>query len=107
MHFTADEFHTMVQELLYTSPSRFDMLCEMAQRTLTPMVAGWCRRDTTLCGRGLEEDVMQGILLHLMKKTVHGFLLNDRAEGLEELENTYRSAEPIRAAAPMPIPEVD
>lgn len=81
MHFTADEFHTMVQELLYTSPSRFDMLCEMAQRTLTPMVAGWCRRDTTLCGRGLEEDVMQGILLHLMKKTVHGFLLNDRAEG--------------------------
>lgn len=81
MHFTADEFHTMVQEVLYTAPSRFDMLCEMAQRTLQPMVAAWCRKDSTLRGRGFEADVMQGILLHLMKKVVHGFLLNDRTEG--------------------------
>lgn len=33
-------------------------------------------------------------------------MLNDRAEGLEELEQAYRSAEPARAAAPVPIPEV-
>ena len=81
MHFTVDEFHTMVQEVLYTSPSRFDMLCEMAQRTLQPMVISWCRKDSTLRGRDYESDVMQGILLHLMKKVVHGFLLNDRIEG--------------------------
>ena len=34
-------------------------------------------------------------------------MLNDRAEGLEELENAYHSADPARAAVPMPIPEVE
>ena len=80
MRFTVDEFHTMVEELLYTNPSRFDMLCTIATRALEPMVRSWCRKDSTLRGRGYEADVMQGILLHLMKKVVHGFLLNDRTE---------------------------
>ena len=81
MHFSVEEFHIMVQELLYTEPSRSDMLCEIVQRTLEPMVAAWCEKDPILRGRGLEGDIMQGIQLRLMKKTIPNFLLNDRVEG--------------------------
>ena len=81
MHFTVDEFHTMVQELLYTKPSRFNTLCEIATRTLEPLIRSWCRRDSVLCGRGFEKDILQIALLRLMKKTVPNFLLNDRVEG--------------------------
>ena len=80
MRFSQEEFHRMVQEVLYTTPSRFDALCRIATQTLEPLVRGWCRRDSTLRGRGFEEDLMQGILLHLMKTVVHGFLCNDRTE---------------------------
>lgn len=81
MRFSQEEFNQMVQEVLYTQPSRFDTLCNMAQRLLEPMVAGWCRKDPVLRGRGMEGDVMNDILLHLMKTVVHGFLMRDDVEG--------------------------
>lgn len=79
MRFSQEDFQLMVQEVLHTTPSRFDTLCRIATQTLEPMVVSWCRKDPALRGRGFEQDVMQGILLHLMKTVVHGFLLNDRA----------------------------
>ena len=81
MHFTVEEFHTMVQELLYTEPSRFDTLCEIATRTLMPMIRSWCRRDKVVRGRGFEEDIMQNVLVKLVQNVVINFLQNDRAEG--------------------------
>ena len=81
MRFSQEEFDRMVQEVLYTTPSRYDTLCDMAQRLLTPMVAGWCRKDSCLRGRGLEEDILNDVLLHLMKTVVHGFLLREGIEG--------------------------
>ena len=81
MRFTREEFDTMVQEVLYTEPSCCDMLCDMAQRLLQPMVDTWCRKDPVLRGRQLEGDVMNDILLHLMRTVVHGFLLRDDVEG--------------------------
>lgn len=75
------EFDRMVQEVLYTTPGRYDTLCEVAQRQLEPMVIGWCRKDPVLRGRGLEGDVLNDILLHLMKTVVHGFLLREGVEG--------------------------
>lgn len=81
MQFTREEFNTMVQEVLYTVPSRFDTLCQMAEITLRPLVTSWCKNEDVLKNRGLEEDLMQSIKLHLMKIVVHGFLRNDRSEG--------------------------
>lgn len=81
MRFTQEEFDTMVQEVLYTEPSCSDMLCDMAQRLLQPMVDAWCRKDPVLRGRQFEGDVMNDILLHLMRTVVHGFLLRDDVAG--------------------------
>ena len=81
MRFSQEEFDRMTQEVLYTKPSCYDTLCEMAQRLLEPMVAGWCRKDPVLRGRGFEGDVLNDILLHLMKTVVHGFLLRDDIQG--------------------------
>ena len=81
MRFTQAEFDTMVQEVLYTDPSCCDMLCDMAQRLLQPMVEAWCRKDPVLRNRQFEGDVMNDILLHLMKTVVHGFLLRDDVVG--------------------------
>lgn len=81
MRFSQEEFDQMVQEVLHTNPSRYDTLCRMAERLLKPMIAGWCRKDPALRGRDLEADILNDILLHLMKTVVHGFLLHDRAAG--------------------------
>lgn len=81
MEFTREEFETMVQEILYTTPSKYDALCRIATVTIGPLVPGWCRQEDILRNRGLEGDLMQSILLHLIKTVVHGFLLNDRTTG--------------------------
>lgn len=79
MRFTRDDFDQMVQEVLFTKPSRYDALCRIAQQVLPPFVKSWCNAESYVRGRGYEDDLMQGILLHLMKTVVHGFLLNKRA----------------------------
>lgn len=81
MQFTREEFEQMVQEILYTTPGRYDTLCRIATATLQPLVEAWCKKEDVLCGRGLEGDLLNSILLHLMKTVVHGFLRNDRTEG--------------------------
>lgn len=81
MHFTGEEFHTMVHELLYAEPASFDMLCRIAEKSLRPSVNYWCGSEDCLRGRNLEDDLMQEIYLRLMKTTVHGFLLRKDVEG--------------------------
>ena len=81
MQFTREEFDRMVQEVLYTVPSRFDALCDMATVTIGPLVKAWCHKEDVLQNRGLEGDLMNTILLRLMTTVVHGFLRNDRTEG--------------------------
>lgn len=92
VHFTKEEFDTMVQELLYQESVSFDMLCSIAEKTLRPSVKYWCRTEDCLRGRGYEDDIMQEIYLRLMKTTVAYFLLregidgpyNDDPEGFED-----------------------
>lgn len=92
MRFTRDEFDVMVNELLYKDPISFDMLCQIAEKTLRPSVVNWCKTEDCLCGRGCEDDIMQEIHLRLMKTTVDYFLLraevegpyNDNPEGFED-----------------------
>ena len=92
MRFTRDEFDVMVNELLYKEPISFDMLCQIAEKTLRPSVVNWCKTEDCLRGRGYEDDIMQEIHLRLMKTTVDYFLLrddiagpyNDNPEGFED-----------------------
>lgn len=81
LRFTITEFETMVNELLYCEPISFDMLCEIAEKTLKPTVAYWCNSEKCLQGRNFEDDIMQEINLRLMKTTVGYFLLRDNIEG--------------------------
>lgn len=81
MRFTRDEFDVMVNELLYKDPISFDMLCQVAEKTLRPSVVNWCKTEDCLRGRGYEDDIMQEIHLRLMKTTVDYFLLRDDIEG--------------------------
>lgn len=81
MRFTRDKFDVMVNELLYKDPISFDMLCQIAEKTLRPSVVNWCKTEDCLRGRGYEEDIMQEIHLRLMKTTVDYFLLRDDIEG--------------------------
>lgn len=104
MHFTRDEFDIMVNELLYSEPISFNMLCRIAEKTLRSSVIRWCKTEACLCGRGYEDDIMQEIHLRLIKTTVTYFLLrdgidspyNDDPEGFENwmfrvAENMKRS----------------
>ena len=92
MRFTRNEFDAMVNELLYSTPASFDMLCSIAEKTLRPSVINWCKNEDCLRGRGYEDDIMQEIHLRLMKTTVDYFLLrngvkepyNDNPEGFED-----------------------
>lgn len=81
MRFTRDEYDVMVNELLYKDPISFDMLCQIAEKTLRPSVVNWCKTEDCLRGRGYEDDIMQEIHLRLMKTTVDYFLLRDDIEG--------------------------
>lgn len=81
MRFTRDEFDVMVNELLYKDPISFDMLCQIAEKTLRHSVVNWCKTEYCLCGRGYEDDIMQEIHLRLIKTTVDYFLLRDDIEG--------------------------
>lgn len=81
MRFTRDEFDVMVNELLYKDPISFDMLCQIAEKTLRPSVVNWCKTEDCLRGRRYEDDIMQEIHLRLMKTTIDYFLLRDDIEG--------------------------
>lgn len=81
MRFTIQEFDTMVNELLYSEPVSFDMLCRIADKTLRNSVNKWCIMEDCLRGRDFEEDIMQEIYLRLIKTTVPYFLLREGVDG--------------------------
>lgn len=78
---TEQEFHIMVEELLYQQESSFCMLCSIARRVLSSSVRGWCAADSALAGGGYEEDIMQEIYARLIKTTVSHFLLRENVKG--------------------------
>ena len=75
MLFTKEEFDIMVDELLYREPACFDMLCQIAEKTLRPSVNYWCNAEDCLRGREYEGDIMQLIHERLMLRVVTHFLL--------------------------------
>ena len=81
VRFTREEFDIMVNQLLNKEPISFDMLCEIADKTLRPSVINWCKKEDCLRGRGYEDDIMQEIKLRFIKTTVSHFLLRDGIRG--------------------------
>lgn len=82
MVFTQEEFDIMVDELLGPNPTTYDMLCHISLKFLGPKVHHWCKTNGALRGRGLEDDILQDICLHLITVTVDKFFLkkNDLGE---------------------------
>lgn len=81
MRFTAEEFDTMVQELLFSETICFDTLCKIAEKTLRHSVIRWCKEEDRLRNRGYEDDIMQETQLRLIKTTVSHFLLHESVKG--------------------------
>lgn len=81
VRFTQEEFTIMVDELLHRETVSFEMLCHIAEKTLRSKVNSWCKADDCLRGRDLENDLMQEILLLLMKKVTTSFLLHPSCGG--------------------------
>ncbi len=81
LRFTVEEFNTMVDELLYRKPASHETLVRIADRTLRGSVIHWCKVDSRLRGREYWEDLLQEILLRLIKTTVSSFLLHKRVVG--------------------------
>ena len=77
LKFTSDEFNIMVTELLHTEPSRFDMLCHIANKTLQDYVTSKCLQYPVLRGTECEHDIMQNIHLRLIQVTVMDFFFKD------------------------------
>lgn len=71
----------MVEQLLDENGEKFDMLCSIADRTLRSTVAHWCANDPALCGRQMENDVMQEIYIRLIKTCKSTFLLRNGVNG--------------------------
>ncbi len=71
----------MVEQLTVQKPASFDMLCEIADRTLHGWVITKCRNNIDLQGRGLEEDIYHDVLIRLIQKSVTDFLLKDGHPG--------------------------
>lgn len=72
--FTQEEYEIMIYELTEKDPMSYDMMCEIAYRILKPKVKSWCFNHSALKGRQFEDDIIQEILLRLMKYCVTHFL---------------------------------
>lgn len=72
--FSDQEFEIMIFEMSDDTHPAFDALCAIAEKILRPKVRYWCRSDPVLYGRGMEDDIMQEILIRLIKTIVTHFL---------------------------------
>lgn len=76
-----DEFNIMIEQLMDESNVKFDMLCSIADKILRSTVVHWCANDPSLCGKQLEDDIMQEIYIRLIKTCKSSFLLRNGVDG--------------------------
>ena len=77
MRFTRQEFDTMIHELFVEVPARFDTLCIILEKELTPTIRSWCAVDPALNGRFCEEDILSDTCVKVIKYCVTSFFLRD------------------------------
>ena len=102
MRFTREEFDIMASQMLEQKPISYEMLTQIAEKTLRSTVKNWCASDLCLRGRGYEDDIMQEIHIRLIKTTVPYFLrrngvtegFNNDPEGFEDW--MFRVAENLK-----------
>ena len=79
--FTDEEFEMMISEMTNDDHPTYNMLCTIAEKTLRPKIKYWCTVDSVLCGRGMEDDIMQEVFIRLIKTTVTHFLMKEDHNG--------------------------
>ena len=102
MRFTREEFDIMASQMLEQKPISYEMLTQIAEKTLRRTVKNGCASDLCLRGRGYEDDIMQEIHIRLIKTTVPYFLrrngvtegFNNDPEGFEDW--MFRVAENLK-----------
>ena len=81
IRFTEEEFRTMVNELLFCESPCHETLVWIADKTLRATVIRWCNTDSRLKNGEHWEDLLQEIMVRLIKTTVPSFLLHKDVEG--------------------------
>ncbi len=76
-HYSEEEFYKVFHDITDTQHPVFDSLVNLAQETLKSSVKRWCYEDSCLRGGSYEDDVMQEILIRLIKNCVSGFFMRD------------------------------
>ncbi len=79
--FSAEEFNIMLDQLLYNQQVSFDMLIQIAEKTLRSSVNRWCALDEALAGKGYEDDILQEVYIRLIKTAVSSFFLRNGVDG--------------------------
>ena len=79
--FTDQEFDIMIDQLTVQKPASFEMLCEIAEKTLHRWVAAECGKCDALRGKNLEDDIFHDVQIKLIQKTVTDFLLRNGPDG--------------------------
>lgn len=72
--FTDEEYEIMIYELTEKEPMSYDMMCSIAYRILKPVIKSFCFNHSALKGRQFDDDLIQDIILRLMKYCVTHFL---------------------------------
>lgn len=80
MDITREEYELIKHEITGNERSSFNTLVLVTERIVRPKVNSWCARDTRLCRRSYEDDIMQEIHLRLMMKVVTFFMKRDEDE---------------------------
>lgn len=83
MSLSVKEFNIIIDELLNYEKADFTTLCEVAEKLLRKRVHAWCVSSPELfnTARCDEDDLMQEILIRLVKTTVSSFLLRNGVDG--------------------------
>lgn len=77
----------MIHEIFVEEPARFDTLCIILEKELTPTIRSWCAVDPALNGRACEGDIFSDTCVKVIKYCITGFFLRDgRAEPNTDVE---------------------
>lgn len=90
-NFSDKEFETVIYELFERDEACFDTLCEIAQRVLMPSIKRWCEADSALCKRGYEDDIMQEVLLRLIKTCITHFFCKNGSSSINRDKDGFSS----------------
>lgn len=85
-HFTDGEYDIMVRELTCMNPARFDMLLEIAGKTLSRYIASKCN-DSCLRGKGREGEILDDVMFRIRSYVITQFTIHEGSKGADEFNS--------------------